>query len=477
MPSDSSIRAFKCPTCGAPLEPETGSLTMKCSYCGGTVIIPESLRTKPASSGPSMGDVFQFGLNGVDLNQIVGNAMHLPQAISLAQQGKIDEAARIYSQITGMTTEDATKSIKALASGEAVSLVPGKSDVKWGQVETFYPSPNIDTGSPSVNTSAGSTFTTSSRGCSGVLVGVIIAVVMLVIGLAVGGFLLFSNSSSSSQADGVALLPPSFASQKLAFGSKGIGPGMFTDARAVAVDKDGNIVVGDYQDGRIQIFDPTGKFVSTFSLGQKVSIDALAISRDGKIYAANQGRISVYDSSGKLLNTIKDDSHYYADITLGSDGTLYAITEDDSIIHFNSDGKINLEVPNAFESVTGQPETIQHIAVDGLGNIYIVGANNYLVLKYSPQGKYLDQFGGEAKDPATFEPGKFVEPSGIAIDGYGRIYVADVFTNVQVFDSSGTYLNSINAEAYGISIDDQNNVYVTLSDKVEKFQVQKPSGQ
>ena len=44
MANNSSIRAFKCPTCGAALEPQTGALTMKCNYCGGTVIIPQSLR-------------------------------------------------------------------------------------------------------------------------------------------------------------------------------------------------------------------------------------------------------------------------------------------------------------------------------------------------------------------------------------------------------------------------------------------------
>lgn len=85
MAKGSSLWAFKCPTCGAPLEPEVGTLTMKCSYCGGTVIIPESLRSAPPSSAPTLGEAFQLGLNGVDLNQIVGNALHLPRALSLAQ--------------------------------------------------------------------------------------------------------------------------------------------------------------------------------------------------------------------------------------------------------------------------------------------------------------------------------------------------------------------------------------------------------
>src|SRR5258706_5995773 len=37
-----------------------------------------------------------------------------------------------------------------------------------------------------------------------------------------------------------------FASVTLSFGSEGIGPGMLTDARSIAVDGQGNIYVGEY---------------------------------------------------------------------------------------------------------------------------------------------------------------------------------------------------------------------------------------
>src|SRR5512143_4124440 len=149
MAKEASIRAFKCPSCGAPLEPEVGTLTMKCPYCGGTVIIPESLRTRAPSAGPTMGEVFDFGLNGLDMNQIVGNAMHLPQAISLAQQGRIDEAADIYSQITGMQHADAVESVKAMAAGRAVSLTAGRPGVTWGQPERVYAMPSGQVSTPS----------------------------------------------------------------------------------------------------------------------------------------------------------------------------------------------------------------------------------------------------------------------------------------------------------------------------------------
>src|SRR5215213_6456429 len=48
----------------------------------------------------------------------------------------------------------------------------------------------------------------------------------------------------------------SFATVLLEFGSEGIGPGMFNDARSIAVDGAGRIYVGEYTGGRIQVFDP-----------------------------------------------------------------------------------------------------------------------------------------------------------------------------------------------------------------------------
>jgi uncharacterized Zn finger protein (UPF0148 family) len=40
--------AFSCPECGGPLTPDGKSLTIVCPFCGASVIVPESLRPKPA---------------------------------------------------------------------------------------------------------------------------------------------------------------------------------------------------------------------------------------------------------------------------------------------------------------------------------------------------------------------------------------------------------------------------------------------
>ncbi len=387
MPSDASIRAFKCPTCGAPLEPAPGQSTMKCPYCNDTVIIPESART-PSSAA--------------------SRAPYSPAGQSAAAGSNSSFDSETFSSSTG----------------------------RFPAVLTF--------------------------GILGAL-----AVCLIAGSIAYFGF-------------GVNPLGPMlFANQVMAFGSQGIGPGMFQDAREIGVDGSGNIVVADYSDGRVQVFDSKGKFVFLMNVTDKngkAYIGGMAVSHDGKIYIADNA-ILVYDEKGQPLGQIGDANHDYRDVVLGADGTLYALS-DDTIVRFKRDGSIDLEIPNAVTSISGDPVGFVHLAVDGLGNMYVADDYSDAIYKYSPGGKFVDQFGGKAPDAAQFTPGKFVSPMGIAVDGYGRIFVNDFF-DLQVFDSTGKYVDNLSGGYYGIAFDGQNNLYATtvIKHNVVKFQIQKPQGQ
>ena len=97
-----------------------------------------------------------------------------------------------------------------------------------------------------------------------------------------------------------------FADTVLKFGSEGIGPGMFKDARSIAVDGAGRIYVGEYTGGRIQVFDPAGKFITQWSIGdRKTLLRGLAADRKGIVYVVTGGDIRRYEGeTGNLLGQV-----------------------------------------------------------------------------------------------------------------------------------------------------------------------------
>ncbi|MGQ0644795.1 MAG: OmpL47-type beta-barrel domain-containing protein [Elusimicrobiota bacterium] len=88
------------------------------------------------------------------------------------------------------------------------------------------------------------------------------------------------------------------------------------------------------------------------------------------------------------------------------------------------------------------------LAVDAGGNIYVADRANHQVLKLGPQGQKLFVLGktGLLGWPAAGAgPGEFNEPTGVALDGEGNIYVADHGNaRLQKFTSAGQFLATLN---------------------------------
>ena len=73
---------------------------------------------------------------------------------------------------------------------------------------------------------------------------------------------------------------------------------------------------------------------------------------------------------------------------------------------------------------------------DSQGNLFVADAGNGRIVKLSPEGMYLSEWGKKGKGP-----GQFATAHGIAIDREDRIYVADRGNKrVQVFDKDGKHL-------------------------------------
>src|ERR1044072_6193132 len=263
----------------------------------------------------------------------------------------------------------------------------------------------------------------------------------------------------------------SFATVLLNFGSEGIGPGMFTDARSIALDGNGHIYVAEYSGGRIQAFDAEGKFLSQWTIGdRKTLIRGMAADRKGTVYIAQGGNIERYrGETGEKLGQVDYARSGFDDVSTTAEGGLVTAWQSnrDDIVVFDPNSRLVKTIPAAISSASGDSELNTRVAADGAGNIYALGTFNNAVFKFARDGKFVTRFGGDGD-----QPGQFRAPYSIAVDGYGRVYVGHM-QGIQVFDANGRYLTLIELKgvAFGMVFNDKNELLVVARDHVMKFAV------
>lgn len=326
-----------------------------------------------------------------------------------------------------------------------------------------------------------------SRATKWILLVVLIPVIGIVVGMiAMGGFFasvfkavpLPAKTSPPTRKDPTALggkaKPNAFANPTMTFGSEGIGPGMFKDARSIALDASGKIYVGEYIGGRIQVFDAEGKFITQWMVDTKMPLRGMAADRNGVLYVSQKGLISRYEGqTGNLLGQLAYDGGWgFDDIAVAADGSVVAswYKNRDDIVRFNSAGRVVRTMRAAISSVTEASELDTRVAVDGLGNIYAMGSFSNAVFKFSPEGKFITRFGDSGG-----QPGQFRAMSAIAVDGQGRVYVSDT-KGVQVFDSNGRYLAAFDpgGVASGMVFNDKDELFIVSRTHVVKMALREP---
>lgn len=465
---------LSCPNCGAPLDYKGNDPIIRCPYCNTSVVVPDNLRAKPSfSSKPS-----NFTLSGAgDMGGLIQKAQRMKEVKDLAQSGSMDEAIRLYRDITGANEFEANAAVHALALGQPITLTNFSAADVSAHVQQ------------SIQAGAQASKAASRVGC---LVGCFVTGLTLFI-LAVTLIPIFAASiplmmdaGEMSQAFQTAMpelstampqmIPtlPGAGREELSFGGEGTGAGRFTDPRAIAADpKSGNIYVADYQGGRVQAFDSSGEFLTQWQVGdRKTIITGMAADRKGNVLVVSVSNIYRYNgATGELLDEIKagdEVTYHFDDIAPAADGTFYAVGGGETVVQFDIEGKTLLTIPKAISTITEDAELSARIAVDGQGNIYLLGRFNNAVFKFNPDGKYVNRFGSDGD-----ETGQFRAPYSIAVDGRGYVYVSDI-KGIQVFDTDGRYVDLIDPEGvvFGMIFDDDNKLYVTSNvSKVFKFNV------
>ena len=181
-------------------------------------------------------------------------------------------------------------------------------------------------------------------------------------------------------------------------------------------------------------------------------------SAGGPAYAPAAAQLLEFGPKGEFLREIGKGLYAWSfahTVRIDKDDDIWAVDKgSDMIIKFNQAGRVMMTFGRRKESADEDTKPWEHVnpslpAVDGLfrqptdvawdseGNIYISdGYINSRVAKYDKNGDWVKSWGDRGTGP-----GQFNLPHAIAVDRNNNIYVGDRSNRrIQVFDTEGKFL-------------------------------------
>jgi DNA-binding beta-propeller fold protein YncE len=195
-----------------------------------------------------------------------------------------------------------------------------------------------------------------------------------------------------------------------------------------------------------------------------VEVAGVAVNSKGHIYVFHRGKhpLMEFDANGKYLRSIADDLFVTAHIVRvdAEDNIWTTDVGAHVVLKLSPDGRVLLSLgrmrtPGDDVLHFNQPTDV---AFDREGNIYVAdGEGNSRVLKFNKYGNVLLGWGMKGSGP-----GQFDLPHSIAIDG-DLVYVGDrENARIQIFDLSGRYLREWKVgHPYGLVMAPDHFIYMS----------------
>ncbi|MEJ2684845.1 MAG: 6-bladed beta-propeller [Candidatus Sulfobium sp.] len=255
----------------------------------------------------------------------------------------------------------------------------------------------------------------------------------------------------------------------------------------IATGTDGRIAVADPGGRCVHLYIPSaGKYkrLSTVNGEDMVSPVSVIFGDQQRLYVSDSARaeVLVFDKEGNFLYTIKkafmlrlkrptglaynrDRKLLYVVDTMAH--KVYAFRGRDAVFVFGGRGIKD-----------GEFNFPTNIYWSAAGRIYVTDAMNFRVQIFDSSGGFLDSIGHHGDGS-----GDFSMPKGVAADRRGVIYVVDrLFDNVQLFDTKGDFLLTLGGRGTGeddfwlpsgIFIDGSDRLYVcdTYNQRIQVYQI------
>ena len=239
----------------------------------------------------------------------------------------------------------------------------------------------------------------------------------------------------------------------LEIGSAGSGPGEFDFPHDVAVHPlEEKLFVLDDDNGRVQIFDLEGNYLSEWALSNPQQPFGIEIEPNGQwLVVSNTANreIQKYSVDGELLASwwrVGSDPGQFRwprDIAIGADGSIFvADTDNERAQKLDSEGNFVgwFNGPNDRENGEFHPRGIEVNRTTG--DVYATAAYSHRIDRFDSAGTYLGSFGTRSRQGPVFNQLK-----GIAVDpSTGDVFVSDWLDHrIKRFDREGRYLTQFDA--------------------------------
>jgi len=261
----------------------------------------------------------------------------------------------------------------------------------------------------------------------------------------------------------------------------------------VTVDGSGNLYVADHWNHRIQKITPEGE-VTTLAgstkgfkdgTGEAVQFyfpESVAMDTSGNIYVADSfnNRIRKITPGGEVSTLAGDGTKTQLNnpygVTVDSSSNVYvADCYHHCIRKITPEGEITTLAGDVcelgYKDGTGRAarfRTPTGVALDSFGNVYVADRGNHCIRKITPGGEVSTFAGGtEGYKDGALTAAQFNRPMGVAVDGSGNVYVADTYNQrIRKITPEGEVTtlaeNMIRQFRYpaGVAVDGSGNVFV-----------------
>jgi tripartite motif-containing protein 71 len=263
----------------------------------------------------------------------------------------------------------------------------------------------------------------------------------------------------------------------------------------ILLDGHGNIYLAELDDNLIYKYSLTGKELAHWGghgsgPGQLIHPDKLALDAEGNIYVTEIGggaffgndannRIQKFSAKGESLarwgmyGTAPGQFDNPIGLAIDHQGDIYVAEESGNRVQKLSSTGQPLAQWGSVGSGPGQLNVAYDLALDASGNVYVsepapYGSGNDRIQKFSSTGVPLAQWGGPGDGP-----GQFRNPTGLAIDRRGDVFVVDADNNrIQELSPTGQYMTQWKGPLGAfkfvskVALDDHGNMYVSVGSQV-----------